>query len=570
MKAERYEIANNYENGIGVEKSLFKAYALYLQLAEEGYAPAQYSVGLAYFKNLFYGCINNIYLFTTDFLLPQVIESIQQSYLVDDNDELYLKLQTILKNNLIAAQKWLGLAAKQGYVDAIFLIGEMHLEGKYGGTQNIPEAKKYFQQAKEQGHMLAICKLAEIFAIENNLEQAIEFYKIAAQANCAAAQFNLGVRYEYGECVEKDQKLANTWILKSAEAGYPMAQYNLSMKVAQNDDSAAVAWCLKAAEGGYAAAQNKIGLMYEHGNGVQQDYKQAIMWYRKAAAQNWPAAQFNLAEIYNNTSCNIVGLDIFKAVSLYKKAALQGHLDASYALGEIYNILFHKSKNIDILSLNSMQLFMPENDPKYCFEKAVLWYTKAATQEHENAAYDLSMLYLSIKEDPKILVKINMDEVSLKVEAFKWSEIAAKQANHVSAQYNVAIMYLIGDGIKQQVDMANFWFQRAEINTLSLKDEYGDETVVIMLHTLCERLANIKKKLEVVWSNNRLNSIQKIVNILNQWFNELSQKEALFQIPIIASPVQYIFPTNIVKNNSVTTKDTDVQQITRQLKRLLL
>lgn len=359
MKAERYEIANNYENGIGVEKSLFKAYALYLQLAEEGYAPAQYSVGLAYFKNLFYGCINNIYLFTKDFLLPQVIESIQQSYLVDDNDELYPKLQIILKNNLIAAQKWIGLAAKQGHVDAIFLIGEMYLEGKYDGTQNIPEAKKYFQQAKEQGHILAICRLAEMFTIENNLEQAIEFYKIAAQANCAAAQFNLGIRYEHGDGVEKDQKLANTWILKAAEAGHPMAQYNFSMKVEQNDDSAAVSWCLKAAEGGYAAAQNRIGLRYEHGTGLQQDYNQAIKWYRKAAAQNWPAAQFNLAEIYNNASCDIVGLDIFKAVSLYKKAALQGHLDASYALGEIYNVLFHKSKNINILSLNGIQLCMP-------------------------------------------------------------------------------------------------------------------------------------------------------------------------------------------------------------------
>ena len=39
------------------------------------------------------------------------------------------------------------------------------------------------------------------------------------------------------------------------------------------------------AEGGDAEAQLDLGLMYEYGDGVTQDYGQALNWYRKAADQ---------------------------------------------------------------------------------------------------------------------------------------------------------------------------------------------------------------------------------------------------------------------------------------------
>ena len=42
-------------------------------------------------------------------------------------------------------------------------------------------------------------------------------------------------------------------------------------------------WYKKAAEFGYAYAMTAIGLMYESGYGVNQDYNKAIEWYKKAA-----------------------------------------------------------------------------------------------------------------------------------------------------------------------------------------------------------------------------------------------------------------------------------------------
>ena len=41
------------------------------------------------------------------------------------------------------------------------------------------------------------------------------------------------------------------------------------------------------AEQGNAYAQNNLGLMYDNGQGVLQDYKTAVKWYRLAAKQGY-------------------------------------------------------------------------------------------------------------------------------------------------------------------------------------------------------------------------------------------------------------------------------------------
>ncbi len=47
----------------------------------------------------------------------------------------------------------------------------------------------------------------------------------------------------------------------------------------------ALKWYRMAAEQGHAGAQNNLGVMYDKGDGVTQDYVQAHIWYNLAAAQ---------------------------------------------------------------------------------------------------------------------------------------------------------------------------------------------------------------------------------------------------------------------------------------------
>ena len=49
---------------------------------------------------------------------------------------------------------------------------------------------------------------------------------------------------------------------------------------------------------GFAEAQFSLGVMYDEGQGVRQDYYKAVEWYTKAAKQGYADAQFNLALMY--------------------------------------------------------------------------------------------------------------------------------------------------------------------------------------------------------------------------------------------------------------------------------
>jgi TPR repeat protein len=59
-----------------------------------------------------------------------------------------------------------------------------------------------------------------------------------------------------------------------------------------------VKWFRKAAEQGNASAQTNLGMMYEDGRGIPQDYTEAARWYRKAADQGWPTGQGFLGALY--------------------------------------------------------------------------------------------------------------------------------------------------------------------------------------------------------------------------------------------------------------------------------
>ena len=99
-------------------------------------------------------------------------------------------------------------------------------------------------------------------------------------------------------------------------------------------DSNFVASQRKLAEQGLAKAQYNLGVMYDKGRGVPQDYKAAVEWFRKAAEQGIASAQFNLGNMYNNGRG--VPQDYAKAVEWYRKAAEQGDADAQFNLGNMY------------------------------------------------------------------------------------------------------------------------------------------------------------------------------------------------------------------------------------------
>ena len=77
------------------------------------------------------------------------------------------------------------------------------------------------------------------------------------------------------------------------------ADFAKGLRAAQSGDFATALkeWTVLA-EPGDAKAQYNLGVMYDRGQGVVQDYKEAMKWYRKAAEQGDAKAQFGLGLMY--------------------------------------------------------------------------------------------------------------------------------------------------------------------------------------------------------------------------------------------------------------------------------
>ena len=88
------------------------------------------------------------------------------------------------------------------------------------------------------------------------------------------------------------------------------------------------------AEKGNAEAQYKLGLMYDMGEEVDQDYGKAFEWYEKSANQGLASSQSKLGSMYRYGKG--VEVNHAKASEWYWKAYEQGNEEAHYQLGTIY------------------------------------------------------------------------------------------------------------------------------------------------------------------------------------------------------------------------------------------
>lgn len=101
----------------------------------------------------------------------------------------------------------------------------------------------------------------------NNIPLAYKEFLAAAEEGHSDSQYNIGLMYEHGIGVDKDESVALGWYRKSAEQANALAQFNL-------------------------------GVLYENGRGTAVDFAQANEWYRKASVQGDPLAIGNLGMLY--------------------------------------------------------------------------------------------------------------------------------------------------------------------------------------------------------------------------------------------------------------------------------
>jgi S1-C subfamily serine protease len=109
----------------------------------------------------------------------------------------------------------------------------------------------------------------------------------------------------------------------------------LSMSLAYGADSDTQLKALfTLAEQGNATAQNDLGVMYQAGSGVPQDYGEAVKWLRKSAEQGLAIGQYNLGARY--AMGQGVAQNSAEALKWYRLAAAQGHGASLYNIAVAY------------------------------------------------------------------------------------------------------------------------------------------------------------------------------------------------------------------------------------------
>ena len=303
--------------------------------------------------------------------------------------------------------------------------------------QQMKEVLRLWEKAADQGYALAQYNLGLMYhsgrCVEKNHKKAFEWFEKAAEQGHVEAQHNLGTKYLDGKGVDQNVKKAVELFEKAAERGLAEAQYNLGGMYdagvgVDQSDAMATRWFAKAAAQGIEYAQFNMGIRYDTGRGVEKNYKKAFEWFEKAAEQGHTEAQHNMGNMYENGQG--VEKNYKKACEWYEKAADQGLAEAQFNLGNMY----HTGRGV-----------------KKNYKKACEWYEKAAEQGVVDAQLNLGISYdngRGVKKNDK--------------KAFEWFEQAAEQGN-AGAQYNLGIMYDKGQGVDQSDAMAMRWFGRAAI-----------------------------------------------------------------------------------------------------------
>jgi hypothetical protein len=164
---------------------------------------------------------------------------------------------------------------------------------------------------------------------------AFPLYRQLADAVDPLGMTFVGLMYEHGRGVAKDDALAIAWYRKAADAGNPTAMNNLGTMYENGqglakDDAMADTWYRKAADAGLTAAMNNLGTMYENGQGLAKDAAQAAVWYTKAAKGGELNGMYNLGRLYE--SGRGLAKDLQQAIAWYRKASEAGSQEAKQAL----------------------------------------------------------------------------------------------------------------------------------------------------------------------------------------------------------------------------------------------
>jgi uncharacterized protein len=337
-------------------------------------------------------------------------------------------------------------------------------------NKNVMVAINHFKEASALGYKDAFYFLGRILTLGDNVsvdyQEAIHHYQAGIKLNSAKCIYALGIMYQSGLGVIKNEQIALQYFESAYQALFleaknedPVSRYILGTYYyygffVKPSIFQAMDFFLAASNQGLSDASYMIGMIYEsqaeddkqrelaktfyekaalmnHPYALyalsmtaieEENYKKAILLLEKASKEQYPLAIFSLGMIYHEKFPKLET----KAFECFIEAAKQGHTESEYYTGLYYQMGKGVKKDLD---------------------QAVDWYKKAALKHEKNALYHLAMILIKSEHHDQHQTFVLLEE-------------AAKQ-DHPNAQYNLAVMYQKGDGTEIDMEKSIYWYQKA-------------------------------------------------------------------------------------------------------------
>lgn len=344
--------------------------------------------------------------------------------------------------------------AEEGLVEAqIKLMNLCHRSGYF------EESMHWAKTAARQQHPQAFYFLAQYCqnAAEPDPQEAHRLYHAAAEQNLAAAHWQLGLQYRFGQGTEPDFAKAVEHLRIAAQQECEPAYGILAELLFEYDSEEAVYWLHRAAEVNDDDAHAALAEIYLQGKHTERNPERAYHHAQTAAANHHPEGLRLMGDFYRYGIT--VASDRKKAHDFYQKAAEAGSMAAHQKLmSESALSNPEQYRNIKDSALKRQQA-------EQCYQKAqalhyglqckpdlqaaLRLYHEAAELGHSKAQTNLGSMYY-----------FGQGTATDYAESYKWFQKAAAQQDSM-ALYNLACFHYQGTGVPRDIEQACRYLQQA-------------------------------------------------------------------------------------------------------------
>ena len=346
--------------------------------------------------------------------------------------------------------------ARQGDIEAQYRIGRLYFYGFEDMKKDYREGKRWLKKAADSGHPLAVFELGKMkLQSKKNMERLegqdqllLAFREIKEEAENGRfyAEKAMAEYYQKGLIFEADPDMAGDW-LKRAEEHHP-TNSRYSSEYWFDEDDELEQWFDRTEQAREQSQKDKAEASEWYRNGKENlktgNTEKAKEYFRQAADKGHTFAQYQMGKICMEE------MEVCQDETQRESLAEESRLYYAKALD---GFLKSEAENGDVLYQSIIaRMYYNGLGTEQDYEKAFVYYMKAAEQNNADAQYRVGRMFLAGEGTEQNTPK-----------AIEWLEKAANQ-NNPFAQYALGKIYFDGEYVPEDLKQAYSWLKKASDN----------------------------------------------------------------------------------------------------------